>query len=207
MFLYIQNEKIEFANDPEQIDVIIKVINDHILQKELKLSHLLVDAVPVYDGFYDYLIKHFRDIKTIEVICLDLKEMVENTLSLAYDYIKTASPLIVELAEGFYRKPDEKIWSSLNDLFDGLQWIIESLAKIENFGNLEGIINDYVTWNEYVQCVSNLNPLAPQLEQALVDKDYVSVGDLLLYEVIPVFEVMMEKLVFLLPKQEENCVS
>ena len=207
MFLYIQNEKIEFTNDSDQIDIIIEVINDHIQQKQLKLSHLLVDTVPVYDDFYDYLKKHYGGIKTIEVIFLNLNEMVEDTLSLAYNYIKSAGPLITDLAECFYRKPNEKAWVSLNDLFDGLQWIIESLAKIESFGNLKGIINDYKIWNEYVQCVSNLNPLVPQLEQALVDKDYVSVGDLLLYEVIPVFEVMAEKLVFLLPKQEGNCVS
>lgn len=207
MFIYIQEEKIEFANSLEQIDVIIKVINDYIQQNELKLSHLLVDAVPVYDEFYDYLTKHFMDIKTIEVVCFNINEMVKNTISLAYDYINSAGPLIADLAEGFYSKPDEKTWASLNDLFNGLQWIIESLAKIERFDNLTAIINDYEAWNEYVQSVSNLNPLVPQLEHALVDKDYVSVGDLLLYELIPIFEVMTEKLVFLLPKQEGNCVS
>lgn len=207
MFLYIREKKMELANEPEQIDVVINEINNYLKQNGLKLAHLLVDNISVYDDFYNYLLTHLSGIDTIEAVMFNPREIIDNTLIMTNDYVKSSGPLIIKLAESFYQQPDEQAWTSLDDLLEGLQWIIEALKKIDNFNDLDTIINDYKIWNEYVQNVSEFYEVVPRLEQALVDRDYVLVGDLLLYEVVPVFEALAQKLIFLLPQQEENSVS
>lgn len=207
MFLSIQEKTIEFTNDQDQIDVIISVINEYLQQNDLKLAHLLIDGVLVCDNVSEYLVKNFSDIDKIEVVIFNPKEIVSDTLVMTYEYLTSAIPLIRGLAEEFYQHPEEKTWISLNDLFEGLQWIIESLSKIDNCGDLETAISNYEIWNEYVKSVSILHELVPQLEVVILNKDYISIADLLLYEVVPVFESMLEKLIFILPKQEEASVS
>lgn len=207
MFLTIEEKRIEFPNNQEQIDIVISSINEYLQLNGLKLSYLLIDGTVVRENILDYLLKNISDINNIEVIIFNPEEIVVSTLVMTYNYLKSAIPLIKLLAEDFYRKPDEKAWISLNDLFEGLQWIIESLHRIDRFGNLENVMNNYEIWNEYVQSVSVLSTVVPQLEQVLTENDYVSIGDLLLYEVAPVFDAMLERLIFLLPKLGEDNVS
>lgn len=59
--------------------------------------------------------------------------------------------------------------------------------------NLKDIVNDYETWNEYVQIVSGLNDIIPKMEKALERKDNILIGTLL-DEVSSVFEEMLIKL-------------
>lgn len=207
MFLYIREKKMELANDPDQIDVVISEINNYLKHHGLKLAHLIINNNLVYDDFYNYLLTHLAEVEIIEVVLLNPREIIDNTLIMTNDYVKSAVPLINALAESFYRQPDEQAWTSLDDLLEGVQWIIESLKRIDNFNDLETIINDYKVWNEYVQIVSEFYTIVPLLEQALVVRDYVSVGDQLMYEVVPIFKALAEKLFFLLPQQEENSVS
>lgn len=136
-----------------------------------------------------------------------MENLIQETLGSTYDYIKNAIEELNVLADEFYQMPDEKTWIKLTSLFEGIQWIIKTLAQIDSVKNLEKIINDYKIWNEYVQSVTELNQIIPEIEKAMIDQDKILIGDILLYEVKPVFEKMLERLRFLIPAKVCDDVS
>jgi len=207
MIIYIQDEVLEFDNDPKIIEQILTMINEKLDEKELKFSHLIIDEIPIYGDFYNYFIEHIERINKVEVVLLTITDLVNETIITANDYISNAIPLITQLAEEFYQQPNKETWTKLNDLFEGVQWIIESLTQIDSIKNLSNIVNDYETWNEYVQGVSKLSAIIPQLESSIIAKDIISIGDMLMYEIMPVFESMLDKLQFLLPGMGDSSVS
>lgn len=136
-----------------------------------------------------------------------LKEIVEDTISSAYTYTTNAIPLIGRLADGFYGQPDSDALNQLADLFEGIQWIMESLTEIDSIRNLDEIVKDYNTWNEYVQAVSKLKEILPEVEGSLQNRDNVLLADMMSYEIVPVFENMKEKLGILKPEAEMQDVN
>ncbi|KNZ42654.1 hypothetical protein [Acetobacterium bakii] len=207
MVIHLQDEVLEFDNDPKIIEQMLTTINEKLDEKKLKFSHLIVDETPIYGDYYNYFIEHIENTKKIEVVLLTITDLVNESIITANDYISNAIPLITQLAEGFYQQPDKETWTKLNDLFEGVQWIIESLTQIDTIKNLSNMVNDYETWNEYVQGVSKLSAIIPELESAIIAKDIILIGDMLLYEIKPIFKSMFDKLQFLLPRLEEDSVS
>lgn len=207
MIVYIQEERLEFDNEPNKIQKYFDEINKMLIKKDLQLSHLVIDDQPVYENFYDYFIQNIVKIEKVVVVIQNVETLVNETIVSTFKYLDNGIPMVKGLAEEFYQLPDKNSWQKLNNLFEGIQWIIETVTQIDSIKNLDQFINHYETWNEYVQNVNELIEIVTQIEEAMVNKDNILLGDLLLYEVVAIFEKLHEKLRFLLPKAVSNDVG
>ncbi|MEA4804383.1 hypothetical protein [Acetobacterium wieringae] len=207
MIILIEEEQLKVDNDPQKIQYYFDQIEIILRKNSWQLSHLVVDDQPVYDNYYQYFLQHIETIRLVKVIIQNIKNLVNETLFSTYDYLNNGIPIIKKLSDEFYQQPVKKTWENLNNLFEGIQWIIITIDRIDVVNNLDQMINHYETWNEYVQIVSDLNDIVPQLEEAMVNQDRILIADLLLYEMVPVFEKMAEKVMFLLPGEVKNFVS
>lgn len=194
MDIYINNKVLNFENNAELIEDIFISINEHLQEDSLHFSHLIIDEEEIYDNFDSYIIENIESIKKVEVIALTFAEIVNESIMSAEQYAKNAIPFINKIADEFYQKPNEDTWLHLTDLFEGIQWIIQSLSQINSIESSNDIVSDYEVWNEYVQETTKLNNIIPELESAILNKDNILIGDMLLYEIIPVFEAMVERL-------------
>lgn len=192
MDIYIRNKEIWFKNNTEIIEQLFNSINEHLQKENLQFSHLIIDNEEIYDNFDSYIIDNIEDIKKVEVVALSLAEMINESFKSAKQYSRNAIPLINKIAEEFYQKPDENTWSQLTDLFEGIQWIIQSLTEINSIESSDEIVKGYEVWDEYVQEVSKFNDIIFELENAVLNKDNVLIGDMLLYEITPVFEAVVK---------------
>lgn len=197
MNIRVQDKVLEFKNDPEIIEKLFESINELIQNDNLLFSHLIIDGEEIYDNFDRYIIENILSIKAIIVVTISIVEMVNESIESTEQYAKNAIPIIHKLSEEFYQRPNENTWSQLTDLFEGIQWIIQSLTQINSIENLSDIVSDFEAWSEYVQEVSKLNNIVVELENAILNNDNILIGDMLMYEIIPVFEAMVEKLSFL----------
>lgn len=199
MKLIINNKNIEFKNDISEVKPLLTVIIQALAKDSLELSHLLVDGVPVYQDFEHYLCDKIATVNEIEVITLELKALISDTLMSTLDYITNAVSLLKPLSENFYQSPDQAVWSQLADLFEGISWLLDSMNRIDQIDQLPSYLTNYDIWNEYVQTMKQLNIQLRDLGEAMINKDHVLIGDLILYEVLPIFEVAEEKLRFFVP--------
>lgn len=207
MNIYIQNKEMCFENNPEIIEQIFKNINEHLEKENLQFSHLIIDGQEIYDNFDRYIIENIDNIHKIEVAVMSVAQMIIESLKSAEHYVKNSTPIISNLAEEFYHKPNENAWSQLTDLFGGIQWIIQSLTQIDSIEVIDEILGDYKIWDEYVQEVSKINGVIFDLENAVLNKDNVLIGDMLLYEIVPVFEAMTKKLDLLISEAVDKDVN
>jgi|LSQX01.3.fsa_nt_gb hypothetical protein len=136
------------------------------------------------------------------VVAIPLEQLVNESIMSTEQYTKNAIPLINNMAEEFYQRPNKNTWSLLTDLFEGIQWIIQSIAQINSIKISDNLASD--NWEEYIKEVSKLNYIIPELENAIINKDNILIGDMLLYEIIPVFENMEERLGLLLSGADKD---
>lgn len=207
MYIHIKERILEYENDSKIIEQIFNRINDHLQDEKLQFSYLIIDGKDIFDNFDRYIIENIENIKNIEVVALTLLEMVNGSIISTEQYAKNAIPIINKIAEEFYQKPNKNTWSNLTDLFEGIQWIIQSIAQINSIESSNDILIDYEIWNEYVQVVAKLNNIISELENAILNKDNILIGDLLSYEINPVFETMKKKLGLLISEAVDKDVN
>ncbi|PKM75451.1 MAG: hypothetical protein CVU92_01240 [Firmicutes bacterium HGW-Firmicutes-17] len=188
-----------FKNSVNEIEHVLEAIQQVLVHENLGLSHLIIDGVAVYQNYGPYLSEQIDSITEIEVITLKLKPLIEETLGTSFDYIKNAVGLLKPLAESYYQSPGQDAWTQLADLFEGIGWLLDTMTRIDQIEQLDLYLANYDIWNEYVRAMKNLNNQIKELEQAMTNRDNVLIGDLILYEILPVFETAEEKLRFLVP--------
>lgn len=199
MKLIINGRIEEFKNNSNEIEPVLEKIKQALRDEELELSHLIVDGVGVYQDYQKYLCEKIDTVTEILVITLELRPLIDETLKSTLDYITNAISRLKPLVESFYQLPGQDTWNHLADFLEGIGWLLETMNRIDQIEQLHLYLLNYDIWNEYVQTMKGLNTQLNELEQAIVNKDHVLIGDLILYEILPVFELAKEKLRFMVP--------
>lgn len=192
--IYIEDQVLESRNDIKEIDNIFSEI-DNIINKSSKiLSYMIIDNFEVYQDFYDYFLENIRVIQEVKVIALTYKELVHDILISAFEYIKRVPEKIEELANKFYKNSERQTWNDLNDLLGGITWIINTFFSIDQDKRLKDVVSNYKSWNLYAKEIFALKEILPDLEIALENNDNVTIADILLYEILPIFNEIGERL-------------
>lgn len=107
----------------------------------------------------------------------EVLEITELTTS-ACEYLGRAIPAIERLADHFYHEVTEAEWHQLSDMSEGIEWLILFLQHAKSFPELIQEIEE--------RCIL--------LNQAVEARDYVLIGDYLLYEFVPLFQKIYDLL-------------
>ena len=192
--IYIENQILEFENNTKVIDNVFNEI-DKIVNKSSKiLSHMVIDDFEVYQDFFDYFLDNIRVIEEVKVITLTYKELVHDILISTIEYIRKVPEKIEELAYKFYKNPGKESWNDLNDLLGGITWIINTFSSIDQDKRLKDVVSSYESWNLYAKEIFSLQEILLDFEGALSSGDNITIADMLLYEILPIFKEMGERL-------------
>lgn len=202
MKVYILDKVLEYNNDKSIIDSVFQEIDDILEKSKYFFSHLVIDNIEVYEDYHDYFIDNIRNIREVQVISKTLKELALNIMFSTIDYLNRAIPEINILSNEFYKIPTEQSWSKLSDLLEGIGWIVDSFVTIDTNSRLRDIVSSYEEWNHYAKDIYSLQELLGELEGAMETQDTVSMGDIISYEISPLFQSMKEKLEGLVLKGE-----
>ena len=198
MKVYIENQILEYENQKNQIDIILKKINEVIENSSKILSHMVIDNIEIYEDYYSYFLDNINVIKKVEVILHTYKELVNDILVSTWEYIQRILSKVEELANNFYKSPDNSDWKDLNDFIGGLSWIIITFTTIDQNSKLKDVVSSYEDWNLYAQEVFSLQEIFPDFEEALSNNDYILIADILSYEILPMLNQIAEKLLELI---------
>ncbi|WP_353093805.1 hypothetical protein [Tissierella praeacuta] len=202
MKIYIEDQILEYENNKNEIDKIFNEI-DNIIDKSSKLlSHMIIDDLEIYESYYDYFLDNIRVIEKVEVVVQTYKELVYDILISTIEYLGEIPKKVQELANKFYKNVEKEVWNDLNDLLGGVIWIINTFSSIDQDARLKDVVPSYEQWNLYAQEVFSLQEILNELEEALLNKDLVLIGDMLSYEILPKFEEMEEQLIQLMGRKD-----
>ncbi|WP_100332363.1 hypothetical protein [Bacillus xiapuensis] len=193
MKLHFQEQVIEFDNDTS-VEEIIEKIND-LLGDQYYFDHLVVNHEKILESPEVVLSNRLPHIETIEVMAVPAKEFINDLLLSAEEYTARALPHIAALADRFYNHPDPSCWQELNQLFEGIQWLLLSAETID-----QSVVRP-ANWEKVLASLSDLKGELGNLEEALENIDTVLIADMLQYEIEPVFETMAKEVKMMIDRE------
>lgn len=204
MKIYVLDKTFEYENSIKAYDALVSCINELVDKSDIIFSHLIIDGVEIYDDFYDYFLNNIKNIEEVIIVTKTKKEISKEIILSTIDYIGRAIPEIENLSDQFYKTPSDESWNKLVDLFEGIKWILDTFIMIDSNKQLKDIVNSYEEWNLYAQDIYSLKELLGEFEEILENSDYVSIADILSYELIPLFKNMRDKLEKVILEEVEN---
>lgn len=203
MKIHIENKILEFENSAKEIDNILSEIDNIINQSSRILSHMIIDGFEVYHDFYDYFLDNIKVIEEVKIITLTYKELIQDILVSTVEYIGRIPENIEELSNNFYKNPNGQSWEGLNDLLGGISWIINTFSSIDQDKRLNDVVSSYESWNLYAKEIFSLQEILTDFDEALENNDNITIADILLYEILPIFNKMEERLLELVKMEEK----
>lgn len=188
--------------DEEIIEKITDILIDEMKKTNKVIKSFEIDGLELYQDYFEYILDNLNYIENIKVKLITYKELVGETLVGTIDYLQGATEEIVPLSEAFYAEPTKESWDNFSDLLEGLNWIISVFNLIDNDKTLIETLPSYEIWNLYAKDILALNELIPQMNDALNSKDNTLLADLMMYEILPLYEDMREQLLSLYNSKE-----
>lgn len=186
MQLKYNDEQIELERDASALNAIFEKVSELIEQKDTIFSHLVIDGVDVYEGHEAYINERVSEIMNIEIITKSTKEMIWETMVSVHEYLERAVPALTELIDGSYENFAEKTWEGINQLSEGMQWMLQFKAFTQ------AAPEQPTNWEDVEKSFESCEERFAQLLAAVEAKDTVLISDILAYEITPAYEGLTE---------------
>lgn len=175
--LTIQNHTYCFENEAGQVSDCLEYLDQYALDHGLVIQYLIVDGVPVYDQFEQALLAA-GSVKQVEAVSQTISEAKRELAFQAEQYLQNAIPIINDLAEQFRTSPSSKSWSSLNELLEAIEWLL----------NMERLLNSGGTENKAThEAMQSLTDALGEFTSAIENNDFGLISDILQYELVECF--------------------
>lgn len=181
MELHLSSEMLIYENSVKNIDILIQKINEDLEKNKLYFSHLIINGKEVYSDFEEQIMEQINTIEKIELVTKTIDEFINDLTVSLNEYSNRAIPSIKQLTEQFYQSPTEESWGMLQDLLEGLNWVY---STIKSMGNTE--LNEYK--EKLLNVANHFEVELPNLLDAIESHDYILIGDIISYEILPQFE-------------------
>ena len=181
MELHLSNDMLIYENSVKNIEMLIQRINEYLENNKLFFSHLIINGKEVYSDFEDILVEQINIIEKIELVTKTIDEFINDLTVSLNEYSNRSIPSIKQLTEQFYQSPTEESWGMLQDLLEGLNWVYTTIKSISNTD-----LNEYK--ENLLMIANHLEVELPNLLDAMESNDFILIGDIISYEILPQFE-------------------
>jgi hypothetical protein len=185
MRLKVGERVIDYPNTMESVRSMVEDIENHLRETGTIWVEMRIDDRIIYDidECLEYIQDHLASIQHLELIAGTEREIQNDRLLDANAYLLRAIPAVETLAGEFYQGPSQESWLRLNELAEGLQWLLQT----------DWIMRESGRWPSSTQDDQRMSDALRELEQAVEAEDAVLVGDLIAYEILPFFREMSSK--------------
>jgi len=185
MLVNIQGSSLEWTNQMESVEALFQKIDEIVMeQPDLVLSHITINGENIYDSYREFIEEQLDQIKLIDVHFCTFEELFYESLVSADKYIREALPQIKHLANDFYQNDVEESWGKLERLLEGVQWIHNLVKQADQHQQLK------ITFHKFIDTYIEHSSAMASLQEALENSDLILIGDILQYEMVPLFESM-----------------
>jgi hypothetical protein len=182
------NENYVINDSNTAISEIFEKINEVFESGDSVFSHLIVDGIDVYENHEVYLGQRLNEIKTVEIVSKQVHELTWETMVSIQNYLEGAIPALSKLVDNSFESFSDKTWVGLEQLAEGMQWILQFKAVVANATKKPS------NWDKIEESIQVCEESFATLLPAVESKDTVLIIDVLSYEVKPAFESLNEHL-------------
>ncbi|SMF26968.1 hypothetical protein SAMN02744102_02314 [Paenibacillus barengoltzii] len=148
----------------------------HIYKSNRLIYLVEIDGQPMYMGYEQFITENFQSINQIRIVTKSHQESIVETSSMLKTYLSEFIPKSEEISAFWYGDITADQWNQFSVFIEGLNWIVGSLEFLKVLSTDEKVLT----------LLNNLEVTIAELDRNLQEEDYVGVGDLLNYELIPI---------------------
>lgn len=182
MHIYVLDQQFSCENTISEVETIFK----QVLGMNIQIDFLEVDEVKIDEKYNEYITEHLSEIKNIRIHVKKIEEVIHDMITSVQEYVVRAIPEIDKLVDQFYLEVTPETWNSFSQLLEGIQYIVNSLEVINQH------LEMFSEPNLFSVAKDNLTLRITLLQDALESKDRVWLSDVLLYEIIPGFKLLLK---------------
>lgn len=165
--------KITVKNDSDEI---LKTIYDNTIAKGININYLVVDGLPVYNNFPQFIDNNVKSIKNIQVITQNIPNLIKSTLLRTEIYIKELLKTLQSFIEEYEECSTNSIEEFTKMLIEDIYLIKQTQIYINALVPEQDTIRKYSLWEMYTTQVKKLSELGVILvDMKEKDKKYIQV--------------------------------
>ncbi|MNB88564.1 hypothetical protein D3C75_355820 [compost metagenome] len=178
-----QQDAREIESNYQSLDMWWKMATAQIAQRQRLIYCVQVNDKTIFDGYEQFIISNLDTLEEINVTTLSKTESIQQTEEELDEYLDRFLPASIEVARNFYGDLTEKHWNQFSSFIKGLDWILKALEFETELLKQEG-----KKLPEYLTIVDTLEVIVRELDSSLQVQNFVAVGDLIQYEIIPLMQ-------------------
>lgn len=155
-------------------------------EKDRVVSQILIDGEQCGHNIETYIEQNFERIQRIQVDTAMVSQVFEQTLLEIKDYVPKLVLATDSISELFYVEMNEQGWSIFTQMVEGMNWLYQaleltasSMEKDQKYSELR---------MAFTAAIRRLSVQFAAINEALDQQDYVTVGDIVKYELSDIFQ-------------------
>jgi len=191
--LYLNNEEV-IPPPPgfSSLEQLIKHVESNLLPPNFVIKQVSLDGSPVdanaSQDDQSVLLGDLTRREKIEITTCTLKDIALESIGEALSYLERAETLTPSIASSFRDFPGPETFESLRQLYDGFYWLSMLLDRLEAVYKIDPdstLVSGIPVREHHRRFLAILKQLVSGQEQ----EDYLLIGDLLEFEVLPIIPV------------------
>ncbi|CAN7157922.1 hypothetical protein [Paenibacillus sp. LjRoot56] len=182
MNVTLKELSLEITDAPTAIAELTERVNEMNKASKELYSYMIIDGVHIYEPYESYLLEHFAGIDQVEIVTQTYRQQKWSMLQTLKEYLERALPDLERLSDGFYQGADSETWTRLNEMLEAMGWLLQVVELMgqesEPLSNPEA----------YTEALSQIQEKISQLMEAVQAGDTTMIGDVIQYEILPVFQ-------------------
>lgn len=164
-----------------------KNLTQNIFSSNRFIRSIQLDGVTYYGDYDIQILNRFDSIETVEVETCSETELLDEVLSEINMYMTRLLEGVDSLSGLFYGDLSDNDWKLISEFTQGLDWLYKAITMCIDLmiKTNEGLGRLYPHFQAAVQ---QLNLHLQSMDQLFQEEDYIGIGDLITYELKPIFE-------------------
>jgi hypothetical protein len=162
-----------------------KGLTKRIFSSNRFIRSIQIDGKPFYNDFDIHLLNHFHSVETLEIQTHNESELLAETLADIKKYMSKLVDAIDTVSNVFYGDLDESDWRLIGQFIEGVDWLFEAMTM--SFDLMVKTKEGLDVQPHLQSAVQRAVPHLQSLDQLFQEKDYITIGDLIQYELKPIF--------------------
>lgn len=186
MRVLINDKEVHSGDSPAEAG---RIIGDLLQKQNLYITQISINDVPVNVDLGEAL--GIKPLEKLEIWASTLKELVDNSVKDALGYLPRLLEGLQNASDLFQRGEENEGTRLFIQATEGIGWVADLASLLENHCQVQaGQAQGSVQTNFFEEMSKELG----ELLEAWENRDYILIGDLLSYELVPTLESFLQHL-------------
>lgn len=147
------------------------------------IHYVTIDGEDYYHEYEQIIVQNFESIQNLSIKSITYQDALNDTIAELKRYNENMLAAVNQVASPFYGEPLDEDWNLFKQFCAGLEWMYQAIAFSQSLRDKQGCVTEKEICNGLDNLYRAIPGLLSSLEASLLEKNWTSVADCLLYEV------------------------